>query len=119
MGHRSFGGPGGPNFKVEPPFLVNVFLAWLVTSCHLVGQKRIFGTPLYMAYAAKTQECTIFYKLSLLEAFLTQKSLSVPKTTPWYVLGAVSSPNEFMRMNIAKFTTVCRRAVTGAPSQSP
>ena len=50
-----------------------------------------------MSYAAKTQNCTISHNYHCLRHFLTQKLLSVPKSIPWYVLGAVSEPREFMR----------------------
>ena len=90
-GSLTFLGPGGPNFKVEPPFYVSVFLVWLVTSQPACPQ-NLFDTLLYGLCCKSTRWHYFFSYLSLLEAFFNAKIAFCAKNYYFVPFGCCKRP---------------------------
>ena len=96
--------PGGPNFITEPPFLVSVFLAWLVTLyllSSLFATKRVFEPQIYcLILCCKNRRSHEFFlKLSLIKAFLNAKikiKIKCVKKYPLVRFGCNKRPREFV-----------------------
>ena len=81
--------------------------------------KHVFWGHPNIWHVLQKHKIARFFNKHYTWGFLTQKSISVPKTTPCYVLGAVSDPREFIRAKSQKFTTVHSPPLPSIAPQRP